>query len=247
MIKTLIFILLPFVAISQRYTVLDTSYTVNAGGVFFEVRDVTYSTGEQTTSKTLIGDTATYFNANLTRFQDEARRMAVIAQSVFNMGKRLNYLKKENDKILTATGRDILDTITAHNATEFTASGWIIRDTTAKSIAFSVNASGQLRYQIQGQASRNAFLFGDAITLNNYLGTGKDLYVFKTESGNYRNREGTIIVRQPGGAQNRATTLPPSTIPNGGTITIMGAGAEIIVDPTPPQPAKKQTKKKKKQ
>ena len=246
MIKILIFILLPFSAFAQRYTVLDTSYTVNTGGVFFEVHDVTYSTGEQSTTKTLIGDTATYFNANFNRFQDEVRRMAVIAQSAFNMGRRLGDLKKENDKILSATGRDILDTIAARNAIQFTASGWTIRDTSAKSIAFSVNASGQLRYQIQGQTARNAFLFGDAITLNNYLGTGKDLFVFKTESGNYRNREGTILVRQPGGAQNRATTLPPPIL-NSGTITITGVGIESGADPKPPKPAKKQTKKKKKQ
>ena len=232
MIKTLIFILLPFVAISQRYTVLDTSYTVNAGGVFFEVRDVTYSTGEQTTSKTLIGDTATYFNANLTRFQDEARRMATLAQQVFNMGKRLNDLKKENDKILTATGRDILDTITIRNLIDFTASGWIIRDTSNKSMAFSVNANGQFRYQIQGQATRNAFLFGDAITLNNYLGTGKDLFLFKTESGNYRNREGTILLRKPGGAQNREVWVDPNL------------DAESVEPIPPKKPAAKPKKKK---
>lgn len=232
MIKTLIFILLPFVAISQRYTVLDTSYTVNAGGVFFEVRDVTYSTGEQTTSKTLIGDTATYFNANLTRFQDEARRMATLAQQVFNMGKRLNDLKKENDKILTATGRDILDTITIRNLIGFTASGWVIRDTSNKSLAFSVNANGQFRYQIQGQATRNAFLFGDAITLNNYLGTGKDLFVFKTESGNYRNREGTILLRKPGGAQNREVWVDPNL------------DAESVEPIPPKKPAAKPKKKK---
>lgn len=236
MIKVLILTLLPLSAFAQRYTVLDTAYTVNTGGVFFEVRDVTYSTGEQATTKTLIGDTATYFNANFNRFQDEARRMAIVAQAVFNMGKRLNDLKKENDKILTATGRDILDTITTRNAIEFTASGWTIRDTSAKSISFLVNASGQLRYQIQGQASRNAFLFGDAITLNNYMGTGKDLFVFKTESGNYRNREGTIIVRKPGGAQNKQFDF------------IFSAPAiEWIVPESPPQPAQKQTKKKKKQ
>ena len=232
MIKTLIFILLPFVAISQRYTVLDTSYTVNAGGVFFEVRDVTYSTGEQTTSKTLIGDTATYFNANLTRFQDEARRMATLAQQVFNMGKRLNDLKKENDKILTATGRDILDTITIRNLIDFTASGWVIRDTSNKSLAFSVNANGQFRYQIQGQATRNAFLFGDAITLNNYLGTGKDLFLFKTESGNYRNREGTILLRKPGGAQNREVWVDPNL------------DAESVEPIPPKKPAAKPKKKK---
>lgn len=206
MIKTLIFILLPFFALAQRYTILDTSYTVNTSGVFFEVHDMTYSTGEQLTEKVLIGDTSTYFNANFNRFQDESRRMAITAQAVFNMGKRLNDLKKENDKILTATGRDILDTISARNAIAFTSSGWAIRDTSMKSISFSVNSSGQLRYQIQGQTTRNAFLFGDAITLNNYLSTGKDLFVFKTESGNYRNRDGTILLRKPGGAQNRAVT-----------------------------------------
>lgn len=211
MIKILILFLLPFAAMSQRYTVLDTAYTTNVGGTWFDVREVTYSTGEWTNSQTLIGDTAAYFNASLERFQDEARRMAVIAQQVFNLGKRLADMKKERDKILTATGRDVLDTIAARNAALLTDSGWKVRDTVSLNVVFSFNASGQLRYQITGFQARNADLFGDALILNNFKSAGSDLFLFRTESQNYRNREGTVLLRKPGGAQNRAAEVPEAS------------------------------------
>lgn len=207
MIRILILLLFPLAVFSQRYTVLDTAYTVNDGGQFFQIRNVLYSTGETEDTKTLIGDTSAYFNRQYVFFQDEAARMARTAQAVFGFGKRLTDLKKENTKILLATGKDILDTITVRNAALFTDARWIVRDTSPVNITFSINANGQLRYEITGQATRNADLFGEALILNNYLNTGKDLFLFMSESQNYRNREGTIILRRPGGAQNRATDL----------------------------------------
>lgn len=231
MIKTLILFLLPLLLTAQRYTVLDTAYTTNVGGTWFDVREVTYSTGEWTTSQTLIGDTTAYFNASLERFQDEAKRMSVVAQQAFNMGKRLGDMKKERDKILTATGRDILDTIAARNFALFADSGWKVRDTTSLDVDFTINANGQLRYLITGFQTRNADLFGDALILNNFKSTGSDLFLFRTESQNYRNRDGTVLLRKPGGAQNRAAEMPEAP-----------KKTEPIEKPTEP---KKTAKKKK--
>lgn len=232
MIKTLIFMLLPFAALSQRYTVLDTAYTVQ-DNLFYEVREVTYSSGESSYTKTLIGDSSAVFNAAFQKFQDETNRMAHVAQQVFGYAKALNALKKESDYVLSITGKNPLDTITARQSDAALTAGWTIRDTSALDIEFSVNANGQLRYQIQGQTARNADHFGNAIILNNYLGIGKDRFFFKTESGNFRTLDGTILLRKPGGAQNRAATVAPAIKP-------------VIVTPVKEQPTKKPPKKAKK-
>lgn len=207
MIKTLIFMLLPFAALSQRYTVLDTAYTVQ-DNLFYEVREVTYSSGESSYTKTLIGDSSAVFNAAFVKFQDESNRMAHVAQQVFGYAKALNAMKKESDYVLSITGKNPLDTITARQSDAALAAGWTIRDTSALDIEFSVNANGQLRYQIQGQTTRNADHFGSAIILNNYLSSGKDRFFFKTESGNFRTLDGAILLRKPGGALQRATVVP---------------------------------------
>lgn len=236
MMRVLIFAFLPFAAFAQsRYTVLDTAYTMQ-DSLFYEVHEVKYSTGEAMLTKTLIGDSTAVFNAYFIRVQDEAGRMSRLAQKVFSFGNDLKSLKKENDVVLSVTGRDALDTITARYAAQFTTDGWKIKDAAAVDVSFSVNANGQLRYQISGQAARNADLYGDALTLNNYLGSGSDLFLFKTESGNYRNRDGTILLRSPGGAQNR------------GGLPARSFEAETVkLEPVIPEkkPEKKSKKKKK--
>lgn len=241
--KFIFLLLFPFTAFAQRHTVSDTTYTINDAGKFFSVREVLYSTNEATTEKTIIGDTVAYFNATFARFQNEAERMAQAARTVFDFGKRLTVLKKENDKVLLATGKDALDTITARLSASFLSGQWTIRDTSVKDIAFSVNGNGQFRYQITGQLTRNADLYGDAITLNNYLSTGKDLFLFKTRSNNYRNREGTIILRMPGGAQNRGWSSGPDQM--GERIFTEVIKIEPIF--VPEKPVKKRSKKAKKQ
>lgn len=78
--------------------------------------------------------------------------------------------------------------------------------------------------------TRNADHFGSAIILNNYLGSGKDRFFFKTESGNFRTLDGTILLRKPGGALQRAAIVPV-------------VEPVIITQPVKEQPKKKPTKK----
>lgn len=51
-----LFLLLPITGLAQQVTV-DTTYLTNAGGVFFQVRDVQYDDGSQNFQKIKLGDT----------------------------------------------------------------------------------------------------------------------------------------------------------------------------------------------
>lgn len=56
--KTIIFILsfAPLLAMAQQ-TVVDTTYLINTGGVFYQVRDIQYDDGSQNFQKIKLGDT----------------------------------------------------------------------------------------------------------------------------------------------------------------------------------------------
>ena len=51
-----LFLLLPITGLAQQVTV-DTTYLTNAGGVFFQVRDIQYDDGSQNFQKLKLGDT----------------------------------------------------------------------------------------------------------------------------------------------------------------------------------------------
>lgn len=214
--KNIILLLLLLCSVSAqaqtKYTVSDTSNIVNSAGLFFEVRDVLYSNGEELHTKTLLGDTASLFSAAYSRFIQSAEQMSTDARYVLLFPKRITELNKDNSTILSATGMDVLDSITARLGSALLEDGWTLRTQGAAQpadIVFSVNNNGQLRYTITGQAARNAWLFGAVIHLLNYLGTGDAIDLYRTESGNYKTVDNRITLRRPGGPANRSALAPP--------------------------------------
>lgn len=216
--KQLIFILLFLCSLSaqgqQKYTLSDTSSIVNAGGLYYEMRDVIYSNGEELHTKTLLGDTSTLFDAAYSRFTGLAEQMATDARYIVTFPKKITELNKDNTAIFDATGRDVLDSISARLGAPLLEDGWTLRTrgsgaATVAGVLFNVNANGQLRYTVDGQAARNAWLFGAVIHLVNYLGTGYAIDLYRTESGNYKTVDNRITLRRPGGPANRSAIGPP--------------------------------------
>lgn len=206
---------------AQIFATLDTSYREAANGKFYGVRIVEYNDGTGSTSRTLLGDTTTIFTAYLNAFQSQSGQMATDAREASRFGRDITKLKQQNDEALTATGRDVLDTITAKQAGPLLLSGWVVKDTAGtKNVAFTVNANGQLRYTITGFATRNADLFGGVLRLNNYLSTGQDVDFFKAVSGNWFTIDDKTKIRFPGqnDAANREASAPPKPAGNSGVL-----------------------------
>ena len=189
--------------IAQKYTVTDTTYTTNSAGVFFTVRDIIYSNGEETHTKTLIGDTSALFDAFYNRFVQAGTQMATDARFVLTFPRKIANLKKDNDDLLAITGKDAMDTITAKLSGAIMEDGWTIRQNgIPQDLAFTINNNGQLRYSVGGN-TRNALFFGAVLRLNNYNGAD-NLELYRVESGNYKSIDNKITLRRPGGPANRS-------------------------------------------
>lgn len=239
--------------IAQKYTVTDTTYTTNSAGVFFTVRDIVYSNGEETHTKTRIGDTLALFDAFYNRFVNTAAQMSTDARYAITFPALIGDMNRDNNLLLATTGKDALDTVTARLSAPLLEDGWKLRTSGAgaEDVVFIVNNNGQLRYTITGFTTRNATLFGQVIRLNNYKdGTAIDLY--QVASGNYKTINNSITLRRPGGPANRSVTAPP---PDPDTILAEPKNGTPVTPVESATPAKaggtgtgtKKTKKKRRQ
>lgn len=220
--------LLPAIVHSQTVVTKDTIWQTSENGAFYEVRLVEWSNGESSLNKRLIGDTITVFNSYISVFTSEANRMANSAEQTKDFDRTLRGMLERRDSILAILGKDLTDTLAAKYAAPLLQSGWnILQDTANLSITWTINNSGQLRYEIEGYQTRNAFMFGRAIRMNNYRDTGKSMDIYAMPGGNWVNLDNSVKMKLPGNqGLNRASVAPP-----------------------PPQttvPPKKQTPKKKK-
>lgn len=211
----LFFLLLPLSLFSQRETKTDTTYLINESGKWFSARRVVYINNEETFAKTLIGDTSRLVQNQIERITSAAQSMAQDAQTVSNFKRQLAGLTRESDAIKTAAGKSPLDTVQKRNVAKFLVPGWTIRQSGAiTDISFVVNAQGRFRYTIQGQATKNADLFGDVMILNAYPSAGSQVELYRNSEGNYMSMGRSVVVREPGsqanlqGGQNRDAAQP---------------------------------------
>ena len=202
--------MMPIFAFSQGNVVTkDSTWQIAANGAFYEVRLVEYNTGESSLNRRLIGDTASVFSGYLARFEAEGNRMATIAFEARAFDRIIRDFLQRRDSILTSVGRDITDTLTDKYAGPLLASGWkVYDDTTQLNVEFSVNAQGQLRYQIAGFPIRNAFIIARTMRLQNYGSTGKKLDVYAAPGGNWFSIDDRVKIRLPGN-QGLSRVLEP--------------------------------------
>ena len=186
--KKLIFFFLIIISASASAQVvtLDSLWQENENGKFYEVRRVEYSTGTYSQNRALIGDTLSVFNGYLNTFVIEGVRMANDAVGVSQFDKNISEMNNRNTDVFLITGRDIFDTLTATYALPLLIQGWTITvDTAQVDVEFSVNANGQLRYQITGFPTRNAIVISNTMRLRNFAATGKPLDIYKRPGGNW--------------------------------------------------------------
>lgn len=209
-----IFIFLPLFASAQTVVVKDSVWAESANGSFYENRLVEWSNGESSLNKRLVGDTSTVFNAYLQTFVNEAGRIANVAFEARDFDKIIRGMMQRRDIVLAQINRDLTDTLAVRYATPLLQSGWnVTEDTTLLDVTFSISAAGQLRYEITGQPTRNAFLFGRAMRLNNYKDTGKSLDVYAAPGGNWFSVDDRVKIKKPGnqGLSRSALSAPKSS------------------------------------
>ncbi len=220
-IKIFIAAMMPLFAFSQgNVTTKDSAWQVAFDGAFYEVRLLEYSNGESSLTRSLVGDTAWVFSAYLAEFEATGNWMANAANEARTNDKEIRTILQRRDTILAKFGRDITDTLTAKYAGPLLASGWVVyEDTAALDVVFTVNAQGQLRYQITGYPVRNAFVISRTLRLQNYKATGRPLDIYAAPGGNWGSADDRVRMRLPGNqGLNRGVSARAKPAENSGIL-----------------------------
>lgn len=208
--RNFLFILLitPFFLTAQSGDpVGDTSYFTVQGGKYYEIRTTFYPDGEEITMKDFIGDTAALVQGMKDRITSKAASLAVDVSYTSTAKKQLTGLIREANAVQTLTGIDPMQGVQDDNVAPFLADGWTIRrDDVTSPVVFTVNAQQNLRYAVNGGATKGARLFGRVIRLLNYPANGGDTDMFLMKNGNFVNLDRSTVLRPPG--NNAPVTAP---------------------------------------
>ena len=198
--------------------VSDTSYVTKQGSLFYETKMSTYRDGSEITTKTLIGDTLALVQAAKDRLVSRAATMSVDIRFVSTFRKSFTQLLRESDAVLALTGIDPQKAVQNEYSTAFLAGTWTIkRDGTNSDITFALNGQGALRYAINGGATKQAILIGQALRLKNYPSNGSDVDLYALPGGVWVDATRAVVLRPPGNNSpvNRAATAPPKASKKG--------------------------------
>lgn len=213
--KTLFLLLFPiFLSAQNGDPVSDTSWVEKLGNQFFEYKRFTYQDGSELQSKDLIGDTSALVQATRDRITSRAATMAVDIRHVSTFKKQITTLVRESNAVLALTGIDPQKAVQDEYVAPFLIAGWNIRrDGTTDPIEFTVNGQGNLRYSVNGAATKAGQLLGNAIRLKNYPSAGTDTDLYPLPNGVWVDATRLTILRPPNNDDpvSRSAAPPPAT------------------------------------
>jgi hypothetical protein len=186
---------------------IDRQFVLGSDGVtYFEVTTTNYTNEEQTVSKRLIGPASVLLQTVSGDIQNKAATLARDADNVSRAKQSTLDWIGDDTEIKSITGFSPLKQIQDAFEAVLIAAGWIINDGTGDlPIVFSVNAQGQLKYNVNGTGNKNATLFGSVIRLNNYPAAPTDTEFFLSLNGkrffSLPNR--AAVIKTPTGIQFR--------------------------------------------
>lgn len=173
-------------SLSAQAQTITTSFVLSGDSInYFEVIRVTDEvTGSYSESATLVGPIDQIANDQADKILQRIETLANQAYAVSKTNARINEEKDVSATILALTGIDPLKVILARKQAALLTAGWTINPGTGYvPIVFTVNGQNNLRYSVNGAATKAADIYGNIIRLNNYpeTGTGTDFY--RSEDG----------------------------------------------------------------
>jgi len=163
-----------------------TTYTLGANNVtYFEVTVTTFDNGRKETIENPVGAASVLTDLVCARIKNGAAALATDARQIARTRDVLNELKSDSDEIAAITGgQSPMDKIQSEYQAELLAAGWTIDEGAGfVPIVFTVNAQGQLRYNVNNTGAKNARMYGAVLRLNNYPAAPNDTDFFLTENG----------------------------------------------------------------
>jgi hypothetical protein len=196
-----IFFFLLFASKLQAQTItFDTSYVKIIDNAYYLIYRADYADGGYYEKASIIGDTSQLYYGALSSFENNANNFADKVVAYYDFGRKITAVIRENNNLLTMTGKNPLDTILKNNAEFYTDNKWQITSlgiTAAVDFNYNKNTSA-FRYIVEGSTPKNAIVFSKfAIRLISYpvLGQFIDLY-WEEAKNRYISQDGKVILRQ---------------------------------------------------
>jgi hypothetical protein len=196
-----IFFFLLFASQLQSQTItFDTSYVKIIDNAYYLIYRADYADGGYYEKASIIGDTSQLYYGALSSFENNANNFADKVVAYYDFGRKITAVIRENNNLLTMTGKNPLDTILKNNAEFYTDNKWQITSLgTTAAVDFNYNKNtSAFRYIVEGSTAKNAIVFSKfAIRLISYpvLGQFLDLY-WEEGKSRYISQDGKVILRQ---------------------------------------------------
>lgn len=190
--KTIFLLIFPAFCTAQTI-VQDSSWLTNTSGTFYANRYQLFDNGNSITTVTKIGDTTAVVDGARGVYINSAATMASDANIVMSNVVKIKEIIRQDAALQTTIGKSALNSIalqTDTTGTNFTSSGWQLRDNTSStptftSITFSFNAQGAFRYKLGTETIKQAFCLGNVVRIVNYKGQGYALDFYKRPNGTW--------------------------------------------------------------
>ena len=181
--QTLIFAVLFLCSLSafaQRTVLSDTSFISNTSGTYFETRAITYSNGENSTVKTLIGDTLAVANIYLNAANTEGRQLASAVALVVNRNTTTANIRRYDNTCAASTGRGVFARTQEKLQSKWVGETLSFKDTGGtKTATVTKAANGTLQITIGTDAARVFQLWGEgAVRISGYPSGSQVLYMW---------------------------------------------------------------------
>lgn len=196
-----IFFFLLFASQLQSQTItFDTSYVKIIDNAYYLIYRADYADGGYYEKASIIGDTSQLYYGALSSFENNANNFADKVVAYYDFGRKITAVIRENNNLLTMTGKNPLDTILKNNAEFYTDNKWQITSLgTTAAVDFNYNKNtSAFRYIVEGSTAKNAIVFSKfVIRLISYpvLGQFLDLY-WEEGKSRYISQDGKVWIRQ---------------------------------------------------
>jgi hypothetical protein len=198
--KQIIFFLFFVSQLSAQTITFDTSYVKIIDNTYYLIYRADYTDGGYYEKASIIGDTSQLYNGAIASFESNANNFADKVIAYHDFGRKTTAGIRENNNILSLTGKNPLDTILKNNEAFYTENKWQINALgNSLSLDFNYNKNtSAFRYIIEGSTAKSAIVFSKfAIRLLSYpdLGQFIDLYWEEAKS-RYISQDGKVWLRQ---------------------------------------------------
>lgn len=176
-------------------------YVLGADNVtYFEVITTTYDDGSEDITKRPVGTAAALTGDAADKILGRAATLAADCQRVGRARSILTEFQNEDTEITAITNSSPLKVIQDRYQGELLTPGWQINEGTGfVAFTFTVNAQGNLRYAVNGGATRAARYYGNVIQLRDYPANNVHTEFFLSDNGNryFSLPNRAVIIKKP--------------------------------------------------